>query len=291
MLNLTVGLLIRTHKSERLAREGEIEYTEQNIDSATKQIFNNILLNDSLINWHLAIIAYNDSTGDSLLKEQSLIHYSIINNLHQANLTYEQILSQGLYTSRQLARQLNEDVEINTMVEENLRAINEIRLKFEDQGDNNYDSENEMIISEIAHQCPQAGGNAVVIARALYALKYPNEFYDDKNACLAQGIFRTNLSKNELDSPVSPKISYFSVSPNPASEEFSINYFLATNSSQDNTFELYNAVGQKIKSISLSVESKKLIIKCDDLENGMYFYSLKHNKNSIYYGKVTILKN
>lgn len=66
-----------------------------------------------------------------------------------------------------------------------------------------------------------------------------------------------------------------SVFPNPANEKLSVNYNL--NQTAEVTFEIYNLLGSKLKSISLGKQTSgdhQPIIETETLNNGIYFLKL-----------------
>lgn len=54
-------------------------------------------------------------------------------------------------------------------------------------------------------------------------------------------------------------------------------------------FNLYNALQQKVKSINLPAESIEYQMKCNDLVNGVYFYTLKQGDEILSQGKISII--
>jgi hypothetical protein len=263
----------------------EIEHVEQDKDSADKVLENNILFTDSLILWYTSIIAYNDSIGGDSLAAENVSHYATIESLLGAKDVYENLIENGRYSRTLLARQLNDDIDINNLSDQNRVLVNSIEYECIERGDYNYDKQEELVLSSIAHQCPQAGGDAVIAARALYGLRFPNEYYDDRNACLAEGFFRKSNPKNDLQK-ASP-LSYFAISPNPTSDILTLNYYIADNTEIE--FSMFNALQQKVKSEKLTAESKQYLTNCNDLSNGIYIYTLKSGDEIIFRGKISVI--
>lgn len=54
-------------------------------------------------------------------------------------------------------------------------------------------------------------------------------------------------------------------------------------------FNLYNALQQKVKSINLPAEMIEYQMKCNDLVNGVYFYTLKQGDEILSQGKISII--
>ena len=272
--------------NSNIERFGEVVSTEVNWDGATESLVQNIENKDVLINWHLAQIAYNDSIGDSTHLALNSIHMHDIEVLSQENEALKQLLETGEYPRILQARLVNEDIEINNLIEDNLRTINEVRLDALERESFEFTSDAMDLISQIAHQCPLAGGDGVSIARALYALSHPNEYYDDKSACLFAGYFRKAHPKSENKMVVSA-LSYFTINPNPASEKLQLSYFVTGNANLE--FTIFNSLEQKVKSVILPSDNREYSLNCLDLQTGIYLYSVRSNSEIIHQGKISIV--
>lgn len=56
------------------------------------------------------------------------------------------------------------------------------------------------------------------------------------------------------------------------------------------TLTVYNLVGQSIKTSTLSFSDQKAEIDINDLDNGVYFYTLHDQNGSVESGKIVLLK-
>ena len=285
--NLTYGEFYDSIvNNSNIERFGEVVSTEVNWDGATESLVQNIESKDNLISWHLAQIAYNDSVGDSTHLALNSIHMQDIETLGQESEVLKQLLETGEYPRILQARLVNEDIEINNLIEDNLRTMNDVRLNALERESFEFTSDEMDLISQIAHQCPLAGGDGVSIARALYALNHPNEYYNDKSACLFAGYFRKARPKGD-DKMASSALSYFTVNPNPASENLQLSYFATGTTNLELT--IYNSLEQKVKSVTLPYDSREYRLNCSNLQNGVYMYSVRLNSESVYQGKICII--
>lgn len=85
-------------------------------------------------------------------------------------------------------------------------------------------------------------------------------------------IMNYNLTIAGIKSVVN-NYSVSNVSPNPASNNVSINYDLK-NSSQPASIKIYNMLGTLVKTVSLETYTNSTKIDITSLEEGMYFYSV-----------------
>jgi hypothetical protein len=132
----------------------------------------------------------------------------------------------------------------------------------------------------IAMQCPLAGGNSVIRARALYALINDDMTYDDRATCFSEGI----SIKQPSNFIRTPKIKVY---PNPANESMSLVYDIEENSS--GTFALINTVGQLIFEFKLKGGKQNTEVSTADFKPGVYYYQVYNNDAPIYSGKLVII--
>ncbi len=64
--------------------------------------------------------------------------------------------------------------------------------------------------------------------------------------------------------------------PNPANESFKISYHL-NNNNQNAQLEIFDAIGNQVKTINISSNSGTITIPTADLQSGVYFYRLVSN--------------
>ncbi len=114
-----------------------------------------------------------------------------------------------------LADIINSNIVPTELPEQNIQFMNDIYISYRQNGLSGI-SEKYTQISEVAHQCPYSGGEAVYQARSFVELFYDTVEYDDDAVCLQNGIFRQgNSVKKELTQTISIK-------PNPANDKVEI---------------------------------------------------------------------
>lgn len=140
------------------------------------------------------------------------------------------------------------------------------------------DSTERATLSAIANQCPLAGGEAVLIARAMLdaVVKTP-VLYNDALLC----------EQPELEERSRlPKISTTcSVVPNPAYTQVT----LRTNTPDATRFVLRNAMGQSVLSLSLPSGKNTHQIQVSDVPQGAYTWEVWSAEKRSDSGKVVII--
>lgn len=99
--------------------------------------------------------------------------------------------------------------------EQNEQVINDIYLESRESQTLNFTFGQRNTIRDIACQCPLAGGNAVYLARSLYAV-FVDTTYDDRQLCLQAGIYYKHSLISGLDE------TRFKLYPNPANTTLTI---------------------------------------------------------------------
>lgn len=107
-------------------------------------------------------------------------------------------------------------------------------------------------------------------------------------ACLANGYYRSVNSLKNKTNRTSSNV-YFAISPNPAVNEFRVNYYFYSVDEKP-VLEIYNAMNQKVKTVVLDTNKKEQVVDCSEMRNGLYFYSLISNNNIIQQGKIALIK-
>ncbi len=77
------------------------------------------------------------------------------------------------------------------------------------------------------------------------------------------------------------------VSPNPARESFWVTYDLPVN--EKGVFEIYDALGNKVKQYLLYGYSKGLLIHAENFNEGVYFYRVRIKDEMVASGKIIII--
>jgi len=84
-------------------------------------------------------------------------------------------------------------------------------------------------------------------------------------------------------------LNLFNIYPNPSSEFITIEYKLSE-SINKGTIDIYNIFGNKIKTIEVKKENKKIHISTQDMINGLYFYTFSANGEVIAKKKFLVIK-
>ncbi len=115
-------------------------------------------------------------------------------------------------------------------------------------------------------------------------------FYDDANPSDSVSFVVEYYAGSGVGYQIDKRISAEAkVYPNPARNGFTLSYSLSQNS--DNAvFELRNILGSKIRSIKLSGVSGQKRIDVSDLQNGVYFYTVRIDGNAVVSRKLIIRK-
>ncbi|MFN0189694.1 MAG: T9SS type A sorting domain-containing protein [Bacteroidia bacterium] len=138
-------------------------------------------------------------------------------------------------------------------------------------------------IVSIAHQCPQAGGPYVFIARNY--LKYMGWHFDYNDAitCLQQGIFRVE-SGNEIENSKSTMLVF----PNPAGDLLKID--LVDRKDAIQTVELLDQMGRIVYSVKSQEQSPTLQLNLQALAQGLYMIRCTTTNKFVYNSKLIIQK-
>ena len=176
--------------------------------------------------------------------------------------------------------QLNQQVEASNNMEYNERTVNDFVLT--QMIKPRFKPTDEMLtdIAHIALQCPITGGGAVYRARNIYALKYPEETFNDDNC--NDGILN-KLVRNTND------IS-FKVSPNPSNDYFNIE--IKVKDAENTKLELFDLLGRSMwKSTGLIDGYNAIFVETFGMPEGIYTLVQSHDGNVIDKIKVVVNKN
>lgn len=154
--------------------------------------------------------------------------------------------------------------------------------EFQTEGRNAITTNFQEILS-IAHQCPQAGGPYVFIARNY--LKYMGWHFDfnDGITCLQQGIFREE-GGNEIENSKSTMLVF----PNPAGDLVKID--LVDRKDAIQTIELLDQMGRIVYSVKSQEQSPTLQINLHALIQGVYVIRCNTTNKFVYNSKLIIQK-
>lgn len=140
-------------------------------------------------------------------------------------------------------------------------------------------NDNEILLWQVANTCPLDCGEDVFTARALLRIKYDTLIFNDDSLCfnIPTGNIIMNTSR-----------SFFSIYPNPASTQFTVQYSFADNGIQELKFS--DLSGRIISSYQLSSLAGNVVINSAGVNEGCYFLSLFTNEHLIKVEKLIIAK-
>jgi hypothetical protein len=176
-------------------------------------------------------------------------------------------------------KQGNSLLNVSETVKENEKVVNEIYLSTLAKGTHDFSDEQARILLSIAHQCPFAGGQYVLLARAIYQMIDPTEVYFDDDLCTQLGYYRKFHPKEYIENPVH-------VYPNPADESVKLEYF---GNNVIEKLEIYNVSLVLVNSFEISGKSNVITINSSTLAPGLYFYKLYSSEKLLGIGKINIL--
>ncbi len=239
--------------------------------------FNYITSIDSILNDSLISVTFKPP-----LKLQKLALLNNINLIQKELDGYFQIINNEKNEYTDFLKNENGDIVTTSIIEENEKQINDIYLSTIAKGVFEFSSNQLDIISEISHQCPFIGGSAVYKARGMYFLINDEEYYNDDEICLQNGIVARHSS------PKNESIKEFNtyVYPNPANSQISIFY----NLDQYGEIIIYNSYGQKVFSSNIDVNGHRYILSLEGFSEGIYFFTILSNHNSVDNGKFVIIR-
>ena len=180
------------------------------------------------------------------------------------------------------AEVFNNQIIPTELPEQNVRTLFTVYDEFQTEGRNAITTNFQEILS-IAHQCPQAGGPYVFIARNY--LKYMGWHFDYNDAitCLQQGIFREE-GGNEIKNSKSTMLVF----PNPAGDLVKIDLIDRMDAIQ--TIELLDQMGRIVYSVKSQEQSPTLQLNLQALSQGVYVIRCTTTNKFVYNSKLIIQK-
>jgi len=240
-----------------------------------------ILNNDSLINAFYA----NKDTSDLKAILLSEIQNQLLND--SATIVDSTAKASAILT----AQSFTNNVPDTNVQAANYKAMSNIYLRTLATGADTFTNGQLDTIASLAIQCPYTAGDAVYMARALYA-QYDNTiFFDDLAICtLLSGDSERMLRIANGSQDTAAKISspeYIIVYPNPAKNILKVFYSSVNNALM--TFELTDMMGQTI--IARQVSNMTTIeLDVSNIASGLYLWRGRNGNIVIRNGKVSINK-
>ncbi|MBL7927202.1 MAG: T9SS type A sorting domain-containing protein [Bacteroidia bacterium] len=212
----------------------------------------------------------------------------LINGIRLLQDSIQALLSQkqvAAVSMNEIASSINEAIVVNEIPENNLKAINGMKLLC-----NKYDTDTLLhfysTIESIAQQCPYSGGKAVFQARVLLCLFNDSIMYNDATVCLQSGIYRNLMQQDETAT-----LSFFDFSllPNPASQQVQVAFNFTIEKPMQ--FEIRNVLGGKVSEFEIDKGLKSIVFTTQNYEDGIYFIRMRSNGLSLMTKKLIIIKN
>lgn len=119
------------------------------------------------------------------------------------------------------------------------------------------------------HYMPQTNAGMTKMCYSFFPVSNPNDstyFYVNYNAVLNVGIYDPALEEAFVSNPY----------PNPASSQVSFDYSLPSGTRQAE-INIHNLLGARVKQVFVAGQEGKISFNVQDLNDGIYFYSVKVN--------------
>ncbi len=188
------------------------------------------------------------------------------------------------------ANSINTGIKPTLTIEQNQQTINDLILRKLLNVNYVYSDGDKTTLSSIANQCPVDGGNAVYQARVLL-MTINNTVIDFVDNCIVGKTAGRSMEEIPLDTAtvIDARSKAFKLYPNPNDGNMIFEYSLEEQSS--GTFILYDITGRVINKYKLTAgQSNELKISENELNNGVYFYSVIIDNSIKAYSKIVIVK-
>jgi hypothetical protein len=214
-----------------------------------------------------------------LLMQDSLLHDSLLEQ-------YQLIKDDYLQLTTQKQNLENEIIDVhNALADEGLMAnnnfvpenynetlsktVNDIYYRTFGRGITELSSQDIAMLESIIYICPQAGGDAVYMARALYTTVNDSIEYNDSLVCRQVNLFRESEAQWELKSDIIVKKEKLSlqVYPNPFTGNIQ---WRITGEHSDGVITIKDVMGKHIKLESIAASKKEGSIDLSALTQGVY---------------------
>lgn len=219
-----------------------------------------------------------------------LQHDAVLRNYYDSTKTKSiGILDSVLYQLRneefEAASILNNLIPDTNLLERNEKRVNAIELNHL-MTNSDYSQTEINELRELALKCPFIDGKAVYRARTL--LVEVDSFNTDYiNEC--EQLMSLNLRSMETNQDSSIENAKFVIYPNPSNGLITITCS-QVNTDKQFTFEMFNMVGQSIKTTDIIFNANTAEININELSNGVYYYRISDQTGAIESGKIVLLK-
>lgn len=188
------------------------------------------------------------------------------------------------------AMTLNNAIVPQNIIENNHKAVNEVRISQLLNFTIALNPSQETIIREVAQQCPNYGGRAVFQARHMYWGRdnFNLPFVDTCDVPFSYPTLQPPLLPRSQDAFTASK-PVFDLYPNPADDFLELSYRLKESTDQGK-LQLYSSLGQIVKEIPFSGTNSQLKIETAELASGIYTCRITINGETLKTQKIQITR-
>ncbi len=182
------------------------------------------------------------------------------------------------------AKWVNNTVNATGTIEQNQKTFNAIYLNHL-VGNVPYSASNIYDLYDIANQCSNVGGNAVVQSRNLLMF-IENRIIDFTNNCDELSSDPKNL-EHLISLPINEERN-INLYPNPNNGNITVECSLKEN--ETGTLSIYDLTGKLITSYQLNTANTLNTINAEKLQAGIYLYNIMINNKKVKTDKLVIIK-
>jgi hypothetical protein len=159
------------------------------------------------------------------------------------------------------------------------KTVNDIYLRNFAQGLDSLNATDVRVLKNIIRICPQAGGNAVYKARAIYEMINDSVEYNDSLVCQEVGYYR--IAMQEIieqikipNLPIKNKNFEFTIFPNPIKSELNVVF----NKNTTGTIKITDALGKLVYVGTISSGVLNYTLDLKHISTGIYYIHFSNNE-------------
>jgi hypothetical protein len=234
--------------------------------------FNQLANNDSLM--------HQGTFTDAVLQHfYDSVQFASIGQLHKVNeLTGSGNISQAV--------SINGSIAPACTMEQNHKTFNDIYLATLGVGLNQFTVQQKTDLTSIAQQCPLTGGTSVYQARVLLSI-INDSITDYNDNCTGNSNRSMIIENNPTPIPIVNN-SAFKLYPNPNNGDMILEYNLTEN--EKGVISIYDLTGRILKQYTINSKNTLFNINENELNSGIYYYSIHVNEKIVKTEKIVIIK-
>ena len=190
------------------------------------------------------------------------------------------------------AEYLSSNIPTGNVQAANYTAMSNIYLQIATSGLDTFTNGQLDTIVGLAVQCPYIAGDAVYMARSLYAEIDNSVFFNDLVICQpsSHGFERSLMVSPPLDtaSPQITPLEFVHLYPNPAKQIINLNFYAQTTG--EVTLEIMDQLGDIVLSAKLGNGQTTAQYSISSLSNAIYYWRLRDSQRTIKVGKIAVMK-